>query len=887
MSLLRRMANLFSRSKLEREIDAELQSHIEMRTEDAIARGAAPAAARREAMLRFGNNVVTRERVAEQDAALWLRNIWWDSKYVWRQFCKAPAFSITAIGVLALGIGASSALFAFVDAALIRPLPYTQPSQLADVTENLPLFPRANLSYLDYLDWRRGNTVFRSLEVYRGRGYLMATGEGTEPVRGAVVSAGFFRTLGVTPALGSGFRADADQPQAPKVVLLSYGFWQRQFAGRMEVLGQTLTLDDEPRTIVGVLPQKFQFALEGDAELWVPLQVGPPGPQTPFCYTDRSSHCLYGVGRLRDGVSIAQARSQMKSIAANLAAQYPDSNRGQGASVLPLSEAMMGTVRPILLTLLAGAGLLLAIAFVNVSSLLLVRTEGRRREMALRRALGASRGRLLRHFVTEALLLVAFGGGIGLLTAGAAIQVLFRLIPKEMRTNMPYFDGLGLNRHVLGFALAVCIGATVLFAATPLIRLATGSRPDFQGNLAEGTKGSSGVTWRRFGSNLVALELAIAMVLLVGAGLLGKSFYRLLHVELGFQPGHLATVEVVLPGKQFAKDDQQRAAAREILRQLSGLPGVSGVGTSNDLAVNGNGDTRWVRFVGRAYNGEHNEVLERQASSGYLRTLGARLERGRYFTDEEDNTKPKVVIINQAFARKYFPGEDPVGKQFGNYHLDPDSIWTVVGVVDDIREGGLDEEVLPAFYEAYNQNPDTYMQVVVRTKGDERALLPEMVRAVHAVDPGIAVSDETTLSARINDSPAAYLRRSAAWLVGGFASLALLMSVVGLYGVITFSVSQRTREIGVRMALGAARGAVTRLILKEAGRLIAVGVIAGLVCSVGAVILMRKLLFGTQAWDVPTLAAVALVLGAPAMLASYFPARRAASINPVDALRAE
>jgi len=882
--MFRRFSNLWRRSKVEREIDAELQAHLEMRIEDNVANGMTPKAARRDALVRFGNRVATKERVVGEDAALGFESVWADVRYAWRQLVKNPGFAATAIVVLALGIGASTALFAFVDAALIKPLPYKDPARLADVTESLKLFPRGNLSYPDYMDWKRMNTVFSSLEVYRGMGRLLGDGDATV-VRGAAVSAGFFRTLGVKPVLGRDFNPDEDQPQAAKTVILSYGAWQRRFGGSADVVGRVASLDGEPVTVVGVLPKTFHFALRGDAELWVPLQVRAPGPDTPLCYTNRGSHCLYAVGRLKPGASIAQARGEMKAIAADLERQYPDSNRGQGANVTTLSEAIVGKVRPILLALLGGAGLLLAIACVNVSSLLLVRSENRRREVALRSALGASRGRLLRQFVTESLLLVALGGLLGVAAADAGLQVLYRLIPKDMLTSMPFLEGLRLNSHVGGFAAAICLFAAALFSLVPLLRLATGF--EMRGGLAEAGRGSSGTLWRGFGTKLVALELAIAMVLLVGAGLLGKSLYKLLHVELGFQPEHLAAMDVSLPGRQYGKDEQQRVAVREMMRRLAGLPGVTGVGTTNDLPLDGNGDTRWVRFVGRPYNGEHNEVNERQGSAGYLSALGVKLIRGRFFDEQDDNTRPRVVIVNEAFVRKYYPGEDPIGKRFGDFHLSPDSIWTVVGVVGDLREGGLDEEVWPAFYEPFNQSPDVYMQVVVRTAGDEAALLPAMVKAIHGFDPGIATWNETTLRDKVNDSPAAYLQRSTAWLVGGFAGLALVLSVIGLYGVIAYSVSQRTREIGVRMALGAARGAVAGLILKDAGRLVAIGVGLGLVGSVGAAMLAKKLLFATAAWDVETLVGVALVLGVSAMVASWLPARRAASVNPVDALRAE
>jgi macrolide transport system ATP-binding/permease protein len=881
MGIWRRVLNLGRRGGVDGEIEAELQSHLEMRIEDNVASGMTVEAARRDALVRFGNRVATKERVLGEDVALVIESIWADLRYACRQLVKNPGFAATAIVVLALGIGASTALFAFVDAALIKPLPYANPSRLMEVTETVAMFGRANLSYQDYLDWKRMNTTLSSLDVYSGAGYLLGgTGTGTEPVPGLRVSAGFFRTLGVKPVLGRDFNPDEDQPQAAKTVMLSYGTWQRRYGGRKDVVGQTVSLTGIPMTIIGVLPQTFQFAPRGNAEFWAPLQVTPDRE----CELRRSCHNLVGAGRLKDGVTIAQAMGEFTGIAANLERQYPDSNRGQGASVISLSEAYVGDIRAILLALLAGAGLLLMIACVNVSSLLLVRSENRRREVSLRSALGASKARLLRQFVTEGLLLVGCGGALGLGTAYLTMKVLLSLIQKRMLIGMPYLQGLGLNWHVVGFAGVVCGLAAVLFSVTPLLRLGMGGSAIRDG-LAEGTRGSSGTIWRRFGSNLVALELAIAMVLLVGAGLLGKSFYKLLHVELGYQPEHVALLEVILPEKQYAKDPQQVAVVREVLRKVSTLPGVTAAGVTDDLV--GNGNTDWIRFPGRPYDGKHIEINQRDVSADYLKTLGVRLMRGRFFTDEEDASKPKVTLINEAFARKYYPGEDPIGQRFGGITLAPDSMREIVGVVDDVREGGLDQEVWPAEYTPYNQGPSAYMNLVVRTAGDPGAMLPTLGAAVHAVDPGIGADDEMMLTSRIGDSYSASLHRSAAWLVGGFAGLALLLSVIGLYGVIGYSVSQRTREIGVRMALGAARSAVAGLILKDAGRLVAIGVALGAVCSVGAAVLAKKLLFGTEAWDATTLVGVAVVLGVSAMVASWLPARRAASVNPVDALRAE
>ncbi len=378
----------------------------------------------------------------------------------------------------------------------------------------------------------------------------------------------------------------------------------------------------------------------------------------------------------------------------------------------------------------------------------------------------------------------------------------------------------------------------------------------------------------------------MAVVLLAAAGLLGKSFYRLLHVDIGFQADHLATVQVALP-PSYATDAQKVTLTRHVVSQLASLPGVRSVGLTTRLPVTSNGNTTWIRIAGHPFHGEHNEVNQREVSSEFLRTLQARLLRGRYFTDSEDASKPNVVIINQALAKQFFPGEDPIGKQIGDTKLSPKSLTQIIGVVDDIKEGSLEEDTWPAVYYPFNQSPDDFVTVFVRSDQAAESLLPAMIARIHQIDPGVAAFDEATMNQRIYNSPSAYLHRTSAWLIGGFAVLALVLGAVGLYGVIAYSVSQRTREIGVRMALGAQRTAVYQLIMSEAGWLTGVGILAGLACAVGAAALMRKLLFGVEAWDVSTLVGVSVLLAMSALLASYLPARRAASINPVDALRAE
>jgi macrolide transport system ATP-binding/permease protein len=801
-----------------------------------------------------------------------------DLRYALRQLRKSPGFAGTAILVLAMGVCASVSIFAFVDAALIKPLPYPNPNRLVLVTESVPMIPVANLSYPDYLDWKKLNQVFSSLEVYGWTGHLLRTPAGTEPVTGLRVSDGFFHALGVAPVLGRDFYPGEDLPSAPKTVILSYSTWQKRFGGRKDAVGEAVSLSGVPYTIVGVLPQDFQFAPGGNEEFWTTLHA------SDSCALRRSCHNFVGIARLKDGVSVEMALANMKAIAGQLELQYPKDNRGQGATVLPLSEFIVKDIRPILLALLGGAGLLLVIACVNVSSLLLVRSESRRREIAVRGALGATRGRLIRQFITEGLVLITAGSVLGLAAAVGMMQVLTRLISKQMMNGMPYLSGLRMNSHVLAFAAAISVFAAVLLSLPPIVRLPL---TKLREGLTEGGRGYAGTLWRRFGMNLVVVELAIAVVLLVGAGLLGKSLYRLLHVEIGFQPDHLATVQISLSDTTYPKDEQVAAVERQIISRVSSLPGVESAGVSSVLPVSFNGNTDWIRIVGRPYNGEHNEVNERDVSPLFFSTLHARLLRGRYFTDTDGMSKLGVVMINQTLANKYFPGEDPIGKRIGDTELTPKSIKEIVGVVEDVKDGSLDSEIWPAVYYAFGQETDTYFSLVARTSQDEASLLPALVAAVHEVDPGIGAIDETTMTAKINDSPSAYLHRSAAWLVGGFASLALLLGVVGLYGVIAYSVSQRTREIGVRMALGAQRSSVYQLILKEAGWLVGMGIVAGLLCSIAAATLIRGLLFGVRSWDAATLVAVSAVLGISAMLASYIPARRAAKVDPMVALRYE
>jgi len=854
----------------------EIQSHLELETEALKRQGMSEDAALQKAKSEFGSVSVARERFYLRGRAEWLENLVRDARFAVRQLLKNPGFTATAVLVMALGIGASVAIFAFVDAALIKPLPYESPSRLVNLFESNLTGPRFHLSYLDYLDWKRMNSVFSSMSVYVQDDFMLSTPQGTRQVDGVRVSDGFLRTLGVRPLLGRDFHDGEDLTSASSTVLLTYAEWQNRYGARPDIVGQSATLNGTAATIIGVLPRDFHFAPAAPGGFF--LTIAP----RDNCGKQRGCHNFLGVARLKDGVAVAAADAEMKTIAEQLEKKYPDTNRNRGANVISLTDMIVGDVRPILMVLLSGAGLLLLIASVNVASLLLVRTENRKREIALRGALGATPARLMRQFVTEGLVLTTCGSLLGIGGAFTAMQALPRLIPVDRMASMPYLQGMGLNARVLGFALIVSAIAGMLFSLAPLLRI---SFANLRQGLAEGGRNAAGTLWRRFGSNLVVIELATAMVLLVGAGLLGKSFYRLMHVNMGLQPQNLAMMRISGSASRYSTDTAKVDFEHRILGKLQGLPGVTSVALSSDLPVGDGDGLKTIAFAEKPNLGDHNEVNDRQVSTGYFATLQAQMLRGRGFAESDDSSSPRVTIINQTLAKRYFPNESPLGQHIGSdvskYPLE------IVGVVDDIREGPLETATLPAMYMPSNQEPDSAFFVIVRTSQAAQSFLPRMDAAIHQVDPGIATYNAMTMDDHIHDSQSAYFHRSSAWLVGSFAGMALLLGVVGLYGVIAYSVSQRTREIGIRMALGAHRDSIHRMVLREAGRLAIVGIAIGLVFSVGAGSLMRGLLFGVRSWDASVLCAVVGVLAAAALLASYLPARRAASVNPMDALRAE
>jgi macrolide transport system ATP-binding/permease protein len=878
-TLLRKVALLFRRGQFHEDLNEEMTFHREQMERELCEQGKTPQEARYAAMRQFGNATRIKER-SHEVIGFRMETVAQDLRFALRQMKRNPGFAATAIAVLALGIGAATAIFAFVDAALIRPLPYRDPARLMMLYESNTLGPHFHLSYLDYLDYLHRNTVFQSLDAYGPYGFMMRTPQGLQPAHGSRVTAGFFHTLGVEPFLGRDFRPSDDQPAAPRVTIISYAAWQRQFGGRSDVLGQTVVLDGNPTTIIGVLPRGFHFAPAEPADFWATERPDRG------CEKERGCHNLLAVARLRPGISPSTALADVQGIGAQLAYEYPNDDHGRSAVMVPLTEVIFGNIRPILLALFAGAVLLLLIASSNVASLLLVRSERRRREMAVRGALGASRMRLVRQVVTEGVVLAVSAGVLGVVLASLAMRLLLSLVPEDVLASMPYLGQVSLNPSVLGFAASVTVAAALIFSLLPALRI---SFADLRASLAEASRGTSGAFWRGFGSNMVVVELITAVVLLVGAGLVGKSFYRLLHVDFGFVPDGLATLQVAAAPNAYSTPQQQASFFREIAARVAAIPGVGSVAIADTLPLGDGDGSSNFRIVGRAWPSDHNEVLVRDVSAGYFSTLKTRLLRGRYFAGEEDMAHARVGLINRQMEKTYFPGENAVGQRI-YIEGSPNSTMEIVGIVDDIQEGQPDAPAKAAMYRPLNQNlqnPSGGFAVALRAAQGEEAVLSTAATAMHRLDPSLAIFDPETMTQRLHDSPTASMHRSSAWLIGGFAGLALVLSMVGLYGVIAYSVSQRTREIGVRMALGAQRSTVQGMILREAGWLTAVGIALGLGGAMGAGSLMGKLLFGVQAWDVWVLAAVSTLLCVSALVASLVPARRAAMVNPIEALRAE
>jgi predicted permease len=805
-----------------------------------------------------------------------------DLRYGIRMLAKKPAFTVVAVLTLALGIGANTSIFTVVDAALIRSLPYKDPARLVQLWETRRTgdLKQVDASYPDYLDWGGQATAFEGICGYTGwGGSFTLTGRDTpEMIEGARVTASFFSVLGVEPILGRSFLPGEDRPDAETTVILSHGLWQRRFGADPSIIGQRLILDGNGYTVLGVLPQSFQFAPMGKAELWVPLRP------FPFQVNRRFMHWLDVIARLKPGVTLEQAQAEMTTIAARIEQENLESHTGAGIRIVPLHKQVIGPVRPLLLVLLGAVGFVLLIACANVASLLLVRAASRRKEIGIRLALGATRWRLVQQLISESLILAFAGGAAGLVLAQWGVELLVGVIPASQLSSMPYLQGLNINARVFSFTVGLSLLTGIIFGLAPAWQ---SSKLDLQASLKDGGRRSAGSSRQRVRSLLVVSEIALALVLLAGAGLMIKSTLRLLAVNLGFNPENLMTMQLSLPESRYSEDDQARAFHQQLLARVEELPGVVGVATVNRLPMEG-GPVDLLLVEGQTPPplGEEPKASARVVSSGYFRTMGVSLLKGRYFTDQDDQSVPKVLIINRALANRLFDYEDPVGRRI-IFSGDVAKPYEIVGVVDDERVGPLDEDASSVIYRPYLQEPWTNLRLVVRTAADPQSIVSAVRGEVQALDRGLALYSIATMRQLIADTPSTFLRRYPALLMGVFAAVALILSAVGIYGVISYSVSQRTHEIGIRMALGARRGHVFKLVVGEGLLLTLIGIGIGLAAAAALTRFLSGLLYGVSATDPMTFVMISLILTGVAVLACAVPARRAMRVDPGVALRYE
>jgi len=806
-----------------------------------------------------------------------------DVRYSLRMFAKNPGFAAIAILTLALGIGANTALFSVVNGVLLNPLAYPHSEQLVTVYGKTPGFARAPISYLNFLDWQRATRTFSSMALYRNEPYnLTGTGE-TELVGGSMISADFFPTLGVTPTLGRNFRPDDDRAGAAPVVMLGGGLWKRKFGSSPDVIGKSIVLNGASYTIVGVVPPSFNF-YGSERDLYTPA-----GQWTDPSFLDRRIEVsAHAIGRLKPGVTLAQAKADMDGISENLAAAYPEADKDIGLNLVSMKQDIVGNVQPFLIVLLAAVGFLLLIACANVANLLLARSMGRSREFAIRAALGANQTRVIRQLLTESVLLAGLGGALGLLLAFWGTKAVLATLPGAL----PRADEVSLDSHVLFFTMALSLLAGIVFGLAPALKT---SRVNLQDILKE-TGGSGGGRQRLHGV-FVAVEVALALVLLVGAGLMIRSLTALWRVDPGFNPHHAITFFLSLPADPNTTSAETRARLRLFDDKMNNIPAVKAVSVTlgSRPMIHNSSEVFWIEGEPKPANlHDMHQALFYLAEAGFQKAMGVTLKRGRFITPQDDERAPIVVDIDDVFARTYFPHENPVGKRINLVTFNVQA--EIVGVVGHVKQWGLDADPKSAieaqFDYPFMQVPEklmplmaTVVAVVLRTEGDPTAVMGDVRRAVAEIDSREAVYSVQTMDEVISNSFAA--RRLSMLLLGIFAVLALVLACVGIYGVISYLVGQRTREIGVRMALGAQPGDVLRLVIGHGTKMALIGVAVGIFAALGLTRLMANQLFGVSARDPLTFAGVAVLLVIVAVVASYIPARRAMRVDPMVALRYE
>ena len=796
-----------------------------------------------------------------------------DIRFALRQLLKSPGFTVVAILTLALGIGACTAIFTVVNSVLLRPVAYPESERLMVIQETYPPeFPTFSVSPANFKDWTLQADLFESMYANRD-GSFNLTGEG-EPIRltAARPTGRYFETLRVPPVLGRAFGPAEDVPGKNQVVVLSHAFWQAQFGGRPGVINEILRLNGQPYTIIGVMPEEFQRGYA--TQIYVPCAF------TDKEWEGRGGHYISVVGRLKPGVTVAQARAQLETIAARLATQYPDTNKNWGVKVTPILEFNTGSLRPTLITLLGAVGFLLLIACANVANLLLARASGRLREISIRAALGASRARVVRQMLTESLLLALLGGTLGVLLGKWGLDGLLALAGD----NLPRAAEVVLDRRAIVFTFGVTLLTGVGFGLVPALQ---STKVNLVDALKEGARGTSGAGHRHWlRSGLVVAEIALALMLLTGAGMLMRSFAKLASASPGFNPHEALMVSLAIPREKYSTPEKQAAFAEAVIARFRPLPGVQRVGATHVLPFSGNDYVLGLEIQGKDVAPSDLPSTNYFAvTSGYFQAMGIPLIRGRYFTDQDRAGAPPVAIISQALARQFFPNQDPLGKRI-NMTNGPQVWREIVGVVGDVKHYGFDAPTAPQSYDPLAQSPFPFLSFVVRAPGPAMTSLTGLLRQeIHAVDPEQPVFRIESLDNLVADSMAR--QRFAMTLFGLFSGLALVLAAIGIYGVMAYAVAQRTSEFGIRMALGARPRDVLGLVLGHGVRLIGLGVLVGLAGSLAGARLIQSMLYQTSARDPLVFASIALLLGAVAFLACLIPARRATRVDPIVALRSE
>lgn len=872
-----RFAALFQNARHDRELTEELESHVQMHIEDNLRCGMSPVEARRQAIIKLGGVEQAKENCRDRRGIRWFETLLQDVRFGLRLLLKNPGFTAVAVLTLALGIGANTAIFSVVNAILLRPLPFADPGRIMVVWHKPPqkIFPgvqRFVVSPANYLDWRSQNHVFDQMAAIGFRSLNLAGMGQPESVAGVAVSADFFSVLGVRPSSGRTFIAADDQSGHGNVVVVSDVFRRSHFGANENILGRTIKLDDQSYAIIGVMPATFGFPSR--VQLWIPL-----------AWTDkeralRGFHDYIVIARLKSGVSEGNAQAEMDAISDNLANQYPTDDAGWGAVVVPLHDSLVGPVRSALLILLAAVAFVLLIACANVANLTLARALGRRKEIAIRTALGATLGRVMRQMLTETVLLSVAGGALALLLAHFAIDSIAAFLSPRLRLSVH----IGLDGWVLGFTLAISILTGIIAGLAPSWYLAkTNLNASLKQGLGRTDSASSGDMARNV---FVIAEVALSLLLLVGAGLTIRTLYLLQNVNPGFDSRNVLTVPLAISDTKYPNADRQTNFFNNVLGRVRALPGVESAGAVNTLPFQA-GSMQPVIPEGQPVVplADQSEVAVRAISPGYLRAMRIPLEQGRDLTDADKAESQPVILVSDAFAKRFWPHENPIGKHV-TLSFWPGPSREVVGVVGDVRLDGVDvSRPVEAIYDAMSQNTQTQMVLTVRTRPVPTSLTSAVTDAVHDVDPDEPVVGVVTMESVVDQSLGQ--QRLNVVLLAAFAGLALLLGAIGIYGVQSYVVRQRIREIGIRIALGARRSDVFRLVLGQGLKLALIGIGIGLAASFGLTRLMASQLYGLSATDPLTFAAVAIVLAFVALLACYIPARRATRVDPMATLRHE